>query len=161
MSPRIRKGLIVAVLHVALVASLGAKMLADRALRPRVWARVVPFDPNLPIRGRYVRMMIEGAADASVQADYEGGFQPVVRNGELVFVPAVDNGLSGIVGLRDGRRTVALREPLAYFIPEHIPDPSIRAQGEELWVEVTLPRHGAPRPIRLGVKRDGTLTPLQ
>ena len=46
MSPRLRKGLIVAVASLALVASLGAKMLADRAMRPRVWARVVPFDPT-------------------------------------------------------------------------------------------------------------------
>ena len=79
MSPRVRKGLIVAALHLALVASLGAKMLADRAIRPRVWARVVPFDPNLPIRGRYVRMAIEGAADQTVHSVYDGYFQPAVQ----------------------------------------------------------------------------------
>jgi hypothetical protein len=160
MSPRLRKGLIVAAIHVALVASLGAKMLADRAMRPRVWARVVPFDPNLPIRGRYVRMAIEGTGDDNVRTAYSGYFDPVVRNNALVFVPAGENGLHGVVELRDGRHVVRLREPLAYFIPEHVPDPSMRAGGEELWVEVTLPRRGAPRPIRLGVMRGGTLTPL-
>ena len=160
MSPRLRKGLIVAALHVALVASLGAKMLADRAMRPRVWARVVPFDPDLPIRGRYVRMAIEGAGDENVRSVYDGYFQPVVRNNELVFVPAGDGNLYGAVQERDGRHVVRLREALAYFIPEHVPDPSNRAGGEELWVEVTLPRRGAPRPIRLGVMRGGTLTPL-
>jgi hypothetical protein len=36
----------------------------------------------------------------------------------------------------------------------------VRAPGEELWVEVTLPRRGPPRPIRLAVKKDGVLTPL-
>jgi hypothetical protein len=40
-----------------------------------------------------------------------------------------------------------------------VPDPSIRAPGEELWVEVTLPRRGPPRPIRLGVKKDGVMIP--
>jgi hypothetical protein len=35
---------------------------------------------------------------------------------------------------------------------EHIPDPS-RLQGEELWAEVTIPKKGLPRPIRLGVKK--------
>ena len=45
-------------------------------------------------------------------------------------------------------------------IPEHVPDPSRRPAGEELWVEVTIPRAGAPRPIRLGVKKDRVLTPL-
>src|SRR5688572_4727364 len=160
MSPRLRTGLIVAALHVALVASLGAKMLADRAMRPRVWARVVPFDPDLPIRGRYVRMAIEGVADETVQSVYDGYFQPAVRNNALVFVPAGDGHLYGVTQQRDGRYVVRLREPLAYFIPEHVPDPSMRAGGEELWVEVTLPRRGAPRPIRLGVMRAGTLTPL-
>ena len=29
------------------------------------------------------------------------------------------------------------------------------------WAEVTLPRKGAPRPIRLAVKKNGVLTPLQ
>ncbi|MCZ6514734.1 MAG: hypothetical protein O6850_02600 [Acidobacteria bacterium] len=30
----------------------------------------------------------------------------------------------------------------------------------QLWAEVTLPRQGPPRPIRLGVKKEGLLTPL-
>ena len=58
------------------------------------------------------------------------------------------------------RRVAVLVEPVAYFIPEHVPDPSRRLPGEELWVEVTLPKQGGPRPIRLAVKKDGVLTPL-
>jgi hypothetical protein len=51
---------------------------------------------------------------------------------------------------------------VAFFIPEHIPDPSRRTQGEELWVEVTIPKTGPPRPIRLGVKKgDGPIVPLE
>jgi hypothetical protein len=30
----------------------------------------------------------------------------------------------------------------------------------EVWAEVTLPRRGPPRPIRLGIKKDGVVTPL-
>ena len=113
MTPLI-KGLIVAGIHVAIVAGMGAKLLIDRATRPRVWVHVLPVDPDSPLRGRYVRL-----------------------------------------------RTKESNEQLAFFIPEHIPDPSIRAAGEELWAEVTLPRKGPPRPIRLAVKKDGVLTPLQ
>ena len=58
-------------------------------------------------------------------------------------------------------RVANTNEPLAFFIPEHVPDPSFRAPGEELWAEVTLPRKGPPRPIRLAVKKDGVLTPLK
>ena len=54
-----------------------------------------------------------------------------------------------------------LSDPLAYFIPEHVQDPSVRPADEKLWVEVTVPPKGPPRPIQLGVKKDGTLTPLQ
>lgn len=124
MTSTMRKGLIVAALHVSIVSSLGAKLLVDRATRPRIWVRTAPFDPNLPIRGRYVRLRI--VADASTEA--------LVRD--------------------------SLSVPIAYFIPEHVPDPSIRQPGEELWAEVTVPRAGAPRPIRLGVKKDGAITPL-
>ena len=48
-----------------------------------------------------------------------------------------------------------------YFLPEHATDPTRRVGGEELWVEVTLPKKGPPRPIRLGVKKDGPIEPLQ
>ena len=59
-----------------------------------------------------------------------------------------------------GLRVVTLLDVLAYFIPEHVADPSRRPAGEELWVEVTQPRKGPLRPIRLGVRKDGVLTPL-
>jgi hypothetical protein len=50
---------------------------------------------------------------------------------------------------------------VAFFITEHITDPSRRQEGEELWVEVTIPKKGPPRPIRLGVKKsEGPIIPL-
>jgi hypothetical protein len=54
-----------------------------------------------------------------------------------------------------------LSMPLAYFIPEHAVDPSRRPEGETLWAEVTLPPTGAPRPLRLGVKKGETIKPLE
>jgi uncharacterized membrane-anchored protein len=164
MTTGMRKGLTIAALHIALVGSLGGKLLIDRATRPRVWARTAPIDPDLPIRGRYVRLRIEGvpASDLSEQTY----FVPVllsVQEGALTVAPdSRPHGASvtARVVVRDGRATAQLNPSLAYFIPEHVPDPSIRASGEELWVEVTLPKQGPPRPIRLGVKKDGVLTPL-
>lgn len=176
MTPMVRKGLFVAGLHVALVASLGAKLMVDRAMLPRVWVRAAPVDPSLPIRGRYVRLRLEvspgpGLDFAPKNVELSGGRsyvqppdrQPVnlaVEEGRLVARPGSESG--GIVAEaieRNGRRIV-LRDPVAYFIPEGVPDPSIRAAGEELWVEVTIPRRGGPRPIRLGFKKDGVLSPL-
>ena len=158
MTPGMRKGLIVAVIHILMVASLGGKLLVDRATRPRVWARTVPFDPDLPIRGRYVRLRIEGNAP-DIPAGSSVPVKLDIRDQALIMLPTEDDkGLSAT--LADPSRPAVLDQPLAYFIPEHIPDPSVRLQGEELWVEVTLPRRGPPRPIRLGVKKDGVLTPL-
>lgn len=151
---------LVAALHVAIVASLGAKLLVDRATRPRVWARAAPVDPNLPIRGRYVRLNVEAVPSSEPMI---GGSHIAlsVRDGQLVATPA--GGASKLTVRfveRGGDRVAVVNEPLAYFIPEHVADPSRRPPGEELWVEVTLPRAGAPRPIQLGVKKDGMLTPL-
>ena len=160
MTPGARRGLLLAAIQIAIVSSLGAKLLIDRATRPRVWARVAPYDPVLPIRGRYVSLRIEGTL-----ANATPGSQDVslaVQNDTLVFVPAASSGQLAIVRpQRDGTLVATLAQPVAFFIPEREPDPSIRAPGEELWAEVTVPRRGGPRPIRLGVKKDGRLTPLE
>jgi hypothetical protein len=52
-------------------------------------------------------------------------------------------------------------EPVLFFLPEHAMDPWSQAKGGELWAEVTLPRKGPPRPIRLAIKRGDTFTPLE
>ena len=164
MSRPLRNGLIVAALHVAIVASLGIKLIADRATRPRVWTRVAPVDPDLPIRGRYVRLRLEVQPADGLTVNRDTYYAPAdlaVRNGTLVATPATDSsGLSVSSMPRQGQELVVLTQPVAYFIPEHVQDPSLRQPGEELWVEVTVPKRGAPRPIRLAVKKDGTLTPL-
>jgi hypothetical protein len=162
--------LVVAALHVAIVASLGAKLVVDRATRPRGWARATPFDPELPIRGRYVRLRVEAPLDASAAVDeaqlrrpfgQRAQFDLAASDQQIIAVRASDSSARWAwVSKRDDRQIAMLEEPVAYFIPEHVPDPSRRPAGEELWVEVTIPRRGGPRPIRLGVKKNGLLTPL-
>lgn len=179
MTAAVRKGLVVAGLHVMIVASLGAKLLIDRTTLPRAWARAAPVDPDLPIRGRYVRLRVEATFEAEAPASVErgadqGAIAPFgeaplrvtlsVRDGQMVATTAVSGAVNPLTARRvdrDGRRTVVVDAPLAYFLPEHASDPSVRAPGEELWAEVTVPRSGPPRPIRLGVKKDGRLAVLE
>ncbi len=52
-------GMIVVLVHLALVSSLAAKYSYERATRPRVWVKTTNYDPNLPIRGRYLSMRLE------------------------------------------------------------------------------------------------------
>ncbi len=162
MTPR-QAGVALALAHAALVAVLGAKLLADRARLPRAWARTLPVDPNLPIRGRYVRLRLEVPLDLapdSVPAWETRAARLRAENGRLIG--SLEDGAANRVRFDSGPGGLraSLADPLAYFIPEHIPDPSVRSRGEELWAEVTLPRRGPPRPIRLGLWKDGALTPL-
>ena len=60
MTPKpMTKAVVVALIQVLIVCSLGAKLLYDRRTRPRAWFKTERFDPNLPIRGRYVSLLIE------------------------------------------------------------------------------------------------------
>lgn len=173
MTPRV-KGLVIAVLHVVLVTSLGAKLLYDRATRPRVWARAAPFDPNLPIRGRYVSLQLIVEPRGIRETKPGLGFQPpqsvILRvDGEKLVAEGdpqergYDPSDLHVLFIRRQEQTLAvLNKPVAFFITEHIVDPSRRPPGEELWAEVTIPSKGPPRPIRLGVKKgDGPIVPLE
>jgi hypothetical protein len=53
------KAIVVALIQATLVCSLGAKLLHDRSTRPRAWFKTERFDPNLPIRGRYLSLQLE------------------------------------------------------------------------------------------------------
>src|SRR4029077_2740189 len=58
-----RKGIILTILQLALVVSLGAKYSVARARLPRVWAQTAAYDPDLPIRGRYLSVRLRVDAD--------------------------------------------------------------------------------------------------
>jgi hypothetical protein len=172
MTPWI-KGLVLAAVHVGLVASLGVKLLYDRATLPRVWTLAAPYDPNLPIRGRYVSLQLiveprgvretkpgsASKAPQSIHLQVEGDRLVAEANASRPDYDPSALHLRFIEGR--GEKLAVLAEPVAFFITEHIPDPSRRHEGEELWVEVTIPKTGPPRPIRLGVKKaDGPIVPL-
>jgi hypothetical protein len=169
-----RKGIILAVLQLAIVASLAAKYAIDRARFPRVWARTAVYDPDLPIRGRYlsVQLRVDGDRVYGNSEPPKGQFNSWsemrdielhAQNGRLVAsLSPTPTGLRVTRWkTRTGEVITALSEPVDFFLPEHAVDPSWRKAGEELWVEVTVPKKGPPRPIRLAVKRGETFTPLE
>jgi hypothetical protein len=122
-----RKGLILAAFQCLLVLSLSGKLLYDRSTCPRVWVRTAQWDPNLPIRGRYLALRLAPENGAPWYAE---------TSGQMVL----------------------------FFVPEHaLPFETMRFRRDapELWAEVTIPRKGPPRPIRLAVKKDGKLEPVE
>jgi hypothetical protein len=157
------KGLIVAAAHVAIVCTLGAKLLADRATLPRVWVEVASYDPDLPIRGRYVRLQIiatpRGFEDSGDQSQAWGWARLSVEGDRLIATRTEYPTRHFLRIQKQGDRVVAtLGTPVAFFIAEHAVDPS-RRPG--LMVEVSVPRKGPPRPVRLGIREGGTITPLE
>lgn len=122
----LRKGIVLGGLQCALVLSLTGKLLYDRATCPRVWVMTQRYDPNLPIRGRYLSLMLD----------------PDVGN--LFYAKTV-------------------HQRVVFFVPEHpaeFESQVFRRDAPELWPEVTIPRQGPPRPIRLGLKKAGELDPI-
>ena len=176
--------------HLALVLSVAGKYLYERETCPRVWARAAAYDPETPMRGRYLSAQLEvdgcgstlpTAAHAEFPRDINGAVRPgpyVVRgepvnfnatlkveNSRLVAVEVQgenpqNEGLE--VWANDGTPCdrMHLREPTDFFLAEHAPDPLALKRGQELWIEVTLPPKGPPRPIQLAVKDNGVWRPL-
>ena len=165
----IMKAVAVVLLHMAIILSLGAKLLYDRAYRPRVWVKTASVDPDLPIRGRYLTLSLQVHAPDLREQPSKDGYMciPVylsVENNQLVAHRATGN--SNLTVTNWGRGTTqigpvvySLSPPIAFFLPEHAEGPLLR-RGDELWAEVTIPRKGPPRPLQLAVKSGKQWRPL-
>ena len=154
------RGVLVALIQVGLIGAVGAKLLYDRATLPRAWVETAGVDPDMPIRGRYVALnvLLPAAPEStSVRAgeDVVAG-RIEVRDGQPVAVlgGTGEEPARGRVMYFLERSTPAgvrwmLVEPVAFFLPEHAPDPTRNVRPGELWLEATFPARSAPRPIRL------------
>jgi hypothetical protein len=170
------KALVVAAIQVVIVCSLGAKLLYDRHTRPQVWFKTARYDPNLPIRGRYLALQLE-LNDPRSQEELSEKFHAETQNAWAGFgyecgsIVERDNAPTVVFdnsptydcdNLRFGRWATAggavrlrLEEPVLFFIPDTAEDPRSWRTGDETWVLATIPRKGPPRPIALGVKKSG------
>jgi hypothetical protein len=126
---------------------------------------------------------LPSAKDAEFPRDYNGAAVSgsfMVRGQWQVEFPAelkvVNNRLSAIYirdadeGRRSGQAVMALRDspcdqmrlaaPVNFYISEHAQSPLPRDPRTELWIEVTVPPKGPPRPIQLALKQNGQWQPL-
>jgi hypothetical protein len=167
----LQKGLLLAVIQLSIVASIGGKLAWERLHEPRIWVKAAFFDPDLPIRGRYLSLNLEMKLDPSAQPlqTLQNNYVPnqfygtlAVKDGQLIVTPSnTYDGLMFTSSKWQGQDRITLRNPVLFFLPEHANNPLTQARGGELWVEVTVPKNGAPRPIRLAVKHGDTFTPLE
>jgi hypothetical protein len=174
----IRAGLILVFVQIVLVLSVAGKYLYERQTRPRVWTRATQFDPMLPLRGRYLslQLLLDACglprdAEHTIQ-QYSGhrsfwqwNVSLTAANGKLV--PRLENrwsprggGTLTLFGEKPCDAATLSSEELL-FIPDraHLPFPL--QPGQELWVEVTLPPSGPPRPIRIALSSADGFHPVR
>jgi uncharacterized membrane-anchored protein len=88
-----------------------------------------------------------------------------VENNKLlaIRIPEADETSKGeqVTAMPDSScDAMRLQEPVDFYIAEHAADPSRLQPGQELWMEVTVPPIGPPRPLQLALKDNGAWKPL-
>lgn len=173
MTARTRSVLLVAV-QVLLVLSLAANYVYERRVYPRVWVRSTQMAGTLTLRGRYVGMqlLVDVCAFPRIAAPgapgFTPGFQPsapgawqwtvkaMARDGRLVVEQAPDKtrpGETRQVWLQQGQpcERARLLDEENLFVGDRTRLPLTLKKSEELWVEVTVPPSGPPRPVQISV----------
>jgi hypothetical protein len=169
----LRPGLILLCIQLLVVLSVAGKYLYERETRPRVWTRANQFDPGLPLRGRYLSLQLQldacGLPQNAAHPLPEFAPKPLswrwnvslqAINGKLV--PKLDPTSRLALTLRKNQpcdRAILNNQEL-FFIPDRAQPPFPLKPGEELWVEVTVPPSGPPRPLQIALKKADGFHPL-
>jgi hypothetical protein len=107
------KAITVALIQATLVGSLGAKLLYDRSTCPHAWFKAERYDPNLPIRGRYLNLQLE-VKDPLAPEEAERDFRSPRRAKEGSSAAPVYPGPS-LLGWECGSIDVSSGKPTAVF----------------------------------------------
>lgn len=178
------------VFQLLVVSSIAGKYLYQRWRCPRVWTRAAAFDPQMPMRGHYLslRLNVDGcqstlpsAKDATFPRDVNGAIRPgpfvmrpqsvyfranlKVQNNQLMAVriegqedQAAGQWVSAVPSAQCDQ--MRLESPVDFYIAEQAASPLPLHSGQELWIELTVPPKGPPRPIQLALKQNGAWKPL-
>jgi hypothetical protein len=175
-----KTSLVLLLIQLALVSSVAAKYLYQRWSCPRVWTRAGIYDPSLPMRGRYLslHLTVDGCGNTYQTASQLKITQTTpytvidsfparlsVNDNRLVAtrIPGESPGIFlPTVIIPKGAPCDALRlgPPVNFYISEHAAIPAPIQPNQELWIEVTVPPKGLPRPIQLALKDGGLWKPL-
>jgi hypothetical protein len=180
----IRAAAILLIVQLLLVLSIAGKYLYERKTRPRIWVLSSQYDPDMPLRGRYLglQLTVNGCDLPHDQAHFSEGYKdmhgvvqnpgywtwPVslaTENGHLV--PKLDDHPSTPRDVQEltqrGNQScnqITLPAQVDYFIPDTAKTPFPLKSGQQLWVEVTMPPSGPPRPIQLAISSEAGFQPL-
>src|SRR5579862_1028714 len=79
------------------------------------------------------------------------------------YIREEDNARGGqliLAGAQSPCDQMRLGAPVYFYLSEHAKSPLPLAAGAELWIEVTVPPKGPPRPLQLAFKQNGVWEPL-
>jgi hypothetical protein len=184
------KSAVLLVIQLLVVSAIAAKYLYQRCSCPRVWALAQAYDPELPMRGRYIQtqLRVDGCRNtlpAAKATHFPRDLSGAVKPGQSVMWPMplsfranlkVENNRLIAVQVQGHERPIAGEEVLAvpgatcdqmrlvtptnYYISDTVKSPLPFKPGQELWVEVTVPAKGPPRPLAMALKDNGVWKPL-
>jgi len=168
-------------IQMLIVCSVAGKYWYGRATYPRVWVRVQSFDPEMPVRGRYLALTplvdacgLPRTSDRERFERYDDKRQPIQSSaywtwrvtthadkGALVVTAAKESAPMDVeFHFGDDCHRVRLLPSLDLFIPDTAKLPR-QEPHEEFWMEVTVPPAGPPRAIQLATSLDGKWQPLK
>jgi hypothetical protein len=182
-----RASIALLIIQLAIVSSIAAKYLYQRWTCPKVWTRAVAYDPELVMRGRYLSIQLHVNAcgiELPHPADYvKQDSSEILFDRKGIATPYIDahigikNNVLAVESLDESgfdKNTMAIqlrqREScdkamlipgIDFYISETAKSPFPLAKGSEVWVEVTVPPKGPPRPIAMATKdSEGHWQPL-
>jgi hypothetical protein len=95
----------------------------------------------------YFHALLRAANDRLVAVRVEGQEDPTLGEG-ITTMPGAPCG------------QMSLDASVDFLLPRHTHSPLPLKPGQQLWVEVTVPPQGPPRPLQVALKQDGEWKPL-
>jgi hypothetical protein len=117
----------------------------------------MPHDANGVPTGNQYSVNAPGQFDFSAELKVEGNRLKAIKLPEWK-----DTSAGQRVTATPGStcENLRLEQPVDFYIAEHAASPTPVRLGQELWMEVTVPPKGPPRPLQLALKEDGSWRPL-
>jgi hypothetical protein len=175
--------------QLVIVASVAAQYLYQLTVSPRVWVRAVALENQAAVSGRYVRLQLtvdgcQSTLPSAKAAEFPRDFAGSATQGKFGLragsmfradLKVQEKRLVAInvVGDETGRKgqqvmadpgspcdQMQLWLPVEIYAGSQADELSHLNAGQELWVEVTVPKEGPPRPLQLAIKENGSWRPI-
>jgi hypothetical protein len=142
-------------------ASLQLLVDGCRSTLPSAEQAEAPRDKDGAPTGQTYTIHSEQPVQFSAQLKVEENRLLAIRIADADTQPGTHAGAQLVTALPGSTcAQMRLNTPLDFFMGEHAANPQTIHPGQELWIEVSVPSNGPPRPIQLALKDHGAWKPL-